>query len=411
MFCSVSVFASNLTERNVYGLISENFTGAMQECGYDVDNIRFLTWSGGGAAQPSCSDPISDVTAKEGKAYYRLTCGSVGSGAWAGCGYGFINASKADNPQNISRFKYLDFWIRKVSGNISQLQIGVKAGGANRLVSLSGKVDNSSTDWQHVVIDITSIATSAQLQDTLIPFLVDCANLTAQTKFDIDNVVLRTDSSSANFNITLKKVEDMQGAPDNPTQITWTEFSGWQAAAQYVEIDADKYSCAWTVRVWVNNGAANRNGLWAQGTEKEYVIPMCFRVYNGYLYNFIESPAGEASYLIGQSAASHHNLYDRGVNPNTDPGYYPWLWMKEYREINFANQEDVDSITIWDSTRGYHVAYPFDWTSGGKSGHSDGFVDFTGVDKTLRVYLGAGFGGAAGGITYTANVVFDLNYE
>lgn len=413
MFSSVSVFASNLTERNVYGLLSENFTGAMQECGYSIDNIMFLTWS---EWSPENNAPKSelktDTTAKEGKSYLRVTALSkTSAGSWSGCGYGFIDSSKQDNPQSINHFKYLDFWIRKVEGNLSQLKVGVKDT-ANKVVSLSGKVDNSSTQWQHVVIDITSLG--ANLQNTLIPFLVICDDLTAKTVFDLDNIVLRTDSSAANFNIILKKVEDMQGVPDNPTQITWLDsvfHNSWQAAGQYVEINADKYSYAWTVRIWLNNGSATRNGMWAQGTDKEYVIPMACRVYNGKLYNFIESPIGDASYLIGQSAASHHNLYDRGVNPNSDPGYYPWLWLKEYREIDFTKQEDVDSITIWDSARGYHAAYPFDWTSGGQSGHSDGFVDFTGVDKTLRIYFGGDFNSAAGGITYTANVVIDLNYE
>ena len=77
-----------------------------------------------------------------------------------------------------------------------------------------------------------------------------------------------------------------------------------------------------------------------------------------------------------------------------------------------------DTFTIWDSRKGFHVAYPFHWRAYDeeagvwKEGDSDGFEDLsTKIDKTLRVYFGGGFGGAAGGITYTSNVVFELNYE
>ena len=421
----VSVFADDtlpgstlLTTRNVYGVLSDNFTGAVQERGYDTDNIKYFMWSGGGAVPP-LSDGKSDATAKEGKNYVRITCNSVPSGGWAGFGYSFIDAGKTARTDNISRFRYLDFWIRKVEGNISQLQIGVGANG-DRVMSIDNKIDNDSTDWQHVVIDISGElgVNSSDLSSANYSFLAICSNVTTTTIFDVDNIVLRTGNLSADFNINLKKVEDMEGAPNNPTQITWTEFSGWQAAAQYVEIDADKYDgYNWTLKLYTNNGAKNRKGLWAQGTDREYNVPMCFRVYNGRLYNYIESPIGDASYLIGYSQ-SQEKMYDRGVNPNSDPGFYPWLWLREYSDLDLENsnpsivEDEISSITVWDSRKGYHVAYPFDWTSGGNSGHSDGFEELSAkVDKTLRVYFGGGFGGAAGGITYTSNVVFSLDYE
>ena len=396
-----------LATRNVYGILSENFTGAVQECGYDVDNIRFLTWGDEHGGKPPQSTPKSDATAKEGKSYLRITCDPDPSNGWEGCGYGFVYADLSNKMDNdVSRFKYLDFWIRKVEGNINQLQVGIKDG-ANKVVSLSGKVDNNSTEWQHVQIDISSY----NLQTVQMPLLILCNGLTATTRFDIDNVVLRTDSLSADFNITLKKVEDMEGAPNNPTQITWTNYNGWQAAAQYVEIDADKYGCGWKLRLYTNNGAKNKEGLWAQGTDKVYTIPMCYRVYNGRLYNFIESPMKNATYLIGQSSGEGNNLYDRGVYPNSDPGFYPWIWLREYTDLDLTKQENIDAITIWDSRRGYHAAMPF--FPEGSSVLSDGFDSNLAVkvDKTLRVYFGGGFGGAAGGITYTSNVVFELNYE
>ena len=128
------------------------------------------------------------------------------------------NGTELGTGLDISRFKKLSFWIRKVSGNINQLQVGVKADGANRVISLANVnvnggtgngVNNSSTEWQYVEIDLTSISTVNALKKTSLPLLVICDNLTANTEFDLDNVVLKTDSLSAAFNITLKNIEDM----------------------------------------------------------------------------------------------------------------------------------------------------------------------------------------------------------
>lgn len=419
VFGSVSVFASNLTERNVYGILSDNFTGAMQTTGQDIDNICFYTWAATNVCPKNSTQTYasSGVEAKEGKNFIKYLCRQKGSstddpGSWSGFGYAFVGSDNVKKISvNVSRFKYLDFWIKAEDGNIGELKVGMEQyNGTKALVSMSDYVDSSNTtDWQHVVINITNL--NLDLTAIALPFEVICDDLTKYTTFYIDNLVLRTGESSANFNVTLKKVDDMYGAPENPTEISWLSYSGWQAAAQYIEINADKYSYAWTVRMYVKNNGSGRNGLWAPGNDgNDYVIPMCFRVYNGYLKNVIESPIGEQSYLIGQSNGEGHNLYDRGVNPNSDPGFYPWLWMKEYSDIDFTKQSDIDDITVWDSSKGYHAALPF-FIDGDPNRPSDGFAEFTGVNKILRVYLGAGFGGAAGGIDYTATVVVDVNYE
>lgn len=445
VFVSGVAFASNLSERNVYGVLSDNFTGAMMNCGYDVDNLNYSTWSAWESWQvigqnelgediyanvnAPTVDPVSDGTAKEGKKFWRFSClPNSAAGSWSGFGFEFVAAdgkTALENGLDISRFKKLSFWIRKVSGNITQLQIGVKANG-NKVTSLSSVsgISNSSTEWQYVEIDLTNISTS-NLSKTTMPLLVICDNLTENTVFDLDNVVLITDSSSAAFNITLKDVDDMKDDtdfPDNPdNNIIWKSSvfqNSWRAACQYVEINADKcdrYSYAWTLRLYTNNGASNRKGLWTQGTNQEYVIPMCFRVCNGRLYNLPGNPFGGDTYLIGYSQ-SNEKMYDRGKYPNSDPGWdYPWLWMREYSDLardpnsNNILDSEIDSITIWDSKRGYHAQYPF--LPEGSSVLSDGFNEFEKIDKTLRVYFGGNFNEAVGGTTFTANVVFELNYE
>jgi len=286
------------------------------------------------------------------------------------------------------------------------LQVGINDGN-DKTISLSSYVSDTETGWQHCVIDLNTYG--ASLSQVKIPFLVICNNLTENTCFYLDNIVLRTNNSSASFNINLKSVEDMVNPDPSPTQIKWHENTvfqnSWQASSQYVELDMDMYSCAWKVRMWLNNGAKTRNGLYATLNGKDYVIPMCWRIYNGELVNQIGS--NKDSYLIAQSSKPEHNLYDRGRNPNSDPDYYPWFYFKEYRDINFGNSSDVEYITVWDSSRGYHASNPYT----NEHGYMDGFAEFNTINKKPRIYFGGDFNKAAGGLNYLANVVIELSYE
>lgn len=419
MFVSVFAFASNLTERNVYGIVSDNFTGALETCGESIDNICFYTWAdwwaddgkGGNILAPQ-SELVYDGSAKEGKTYKKFEClGPSGAGSWSGFAYAFVegdNTTKKENGVDIRHFRYLDFWIRKVEGNIRELSIGMEEyNGSKGLVSLADlNISSTTTNWQHVVIDLNTLG--VDLSKIALPFEVICDNLSGNTTFHIDNLVLRTDNSSATFNINLKSVEDMDNPEANPTQIKWDDSSvwrnSWQASKQYIELDADVYSCSWKVRMWVNNGAKGRNGLYGTLNGKDYVIPMCWRVFDGTLVNLVNTD--KATYLIGHD--SNYNLYDRGKTKDSNPNYdntkyFPWLYMKEYKDINFNKPEDLDYITVWDSSLGYH-GYS-------AANVGEGFYEFSKSVKKPKIYFGADFDQAAGGLNYTANVVVELSYE
>lgn len=402
VFCSVSAFASNLTERNVYGILSDNFTGAMQERGQSTDNIRFNTWAAKTA--PTSAVIVDTATAKEGKKYMKFDCkGSAGAGSYSGCSYTFVGSNNTTaQSTDISHFRYLDFWIKNGQGNIKDLKIGVTANGADKTVSMATYVSSATTSWQHVVIDLNALG--ADLTKVTNTFLVICNNLTSDTIFYVDNIVLRTGSTSASFNANLKKIEDMQNVPENPTQITWKTsvfHNSWQSCGQYLELDMDMYSYAWTVRIYTNNGGSGRGGLYASLGSKDYVIPMSWRVYNGTLVNEVGS--NKDTYLIKQSTKTHRNLYDYGKSPTGDPDYYPWLFFKDYSDIDFNDPVDVDYVTVWDSSLGYHG---FSAANVG-----EGFYEFNTVNKKPRIYFGGDFNSAAGNITYLANIVIQLNYE
>lgn len=403
VFVSGVAFASNLTERNIYGILSDNFSGALQERGQSTDNIRLNIWAE--LAPPSPVLMEDDPTGKEGWSYMKFVClrnGSGKAGGWSGLSYCFV---KSDNSTaqttDISHFRYLDFWIRLEHGNLKQLQVGVTSVGQNCTKSLNNLVTNTEGTWQHVVIDLTTLG--ANLSSVTNVFLVLCDALTVDTTFSVDNIVLRTNNSSTSFTATLKNVETMQNIPSNPNgHIIWKQsvfHNDWQAACQYVELDMDTYSCAWDVKIYTNNGGSGRGGLWAQGTEREYVIPMCWRVYNGELKNEL----GKDSYVIKQSTQSHHNLYDGLAKSGADVGWYTWFYMKDRSDVDFNNAGDVDYITVWDSSLGYH---------GEVNAVGQGFYDFgASVTKKPRIYFGGGFNEAAGNIDYTANIILEMNVE
>lgn len=437
VFGCVPVFANNLTSgRHVYGIISETFTGALQECGESVDNILCCPFSQYGAVTTKQDESV----VKEGK--YSVYCSIPKSditGQWAGLAYTFVKSDNRTaegrnigNNGNNKSFKYLDFWIKYKSGNTSEfnnLLVGVSdfnAGDGNDWCKKLSEtvVETDSDGWKHCVIDLDVISGS-NLSNIKNVFLIkEPTTSYGNVEFYIDNIVLRT-ADSGSFNVTLEKVEDMQNVPSmGDDEVKWTESAimskEWQAAGRYIKIDVDKYCNNLNIQMYVNNGAKGRNGLVGKKNNgdiavkpsgEEYVLPMCWRAYNGKLVNFVENPAVDATYLIAQSAAEDHNLYDYGVSKE-DPGYYPWFYMKEYKDINFADQKDVDYITIWNSSKGYHVANPFKWKDDKGVWHdSDGFSDFFKADRTLRVYLGTCFQEMAGGLNYTATIIVNGTYE
>lgn len=405
MFVSGVAFASNLTERNIYGILSDNFSGALQERGQSTDNIRLNVWAESASPSPTLME--NDPTGKEGWTYMKFTClkkgeTGVGAGGWSGISYCFVGSdNKTARSTDISHFRYLDFWIRLEHGSLTQLKVGITSVGQDCTMSMSNYVTNTEGTWQHVVVDLNTLG--ANLTSVTNAFLILCNDLTVDTTFSVDNIVLRTaDSSSANFNITLKNIETMQNIPSNPNgNIIWKQsvfHNDWQAACQYIELDMDKYSCAWTVRIYTNNGGTGRGGMWAQGTEKEYVIPMCWRA----TVKELKNEPGKESYIIAQSTAAHHNLYDAGLSQNVDEGYYTWFYMKDSADLNFNDAGDLDYITVWDSSLGFH---------GEVNAVGEGYYDFQSINRKPRIYFGGGFNEAAGGITYVGNVVLEYNLE
>lgn len=439
MFLSVSAFASNLTERNVYGILSENITGATFYNSQSQDNIGIWAESSLGDWTAVAAVEVSSAPAfvLEGRKSWEIVMdrwneynSNFQGTYYAVVVFPFITATsrppeegaQVEQATDISHFKYLDFWIKPKKGDVTKILVGI-SDTADRCATLESLGVTNEQTWQHVELDITSLP-GVQLSAVKKPFLLKTVNgeLDQNTVFYVDNVVLRTDSPSASFKATLKDIESMQNIPSNPDgNIIWkqTAFRNaqwpWQSACQYIELDMDMCSPSWTVTIYSDNGGHGRGGMWAQGTDMEYVVPMCWRAYNGE----IGAPqSGKPSYFIKQSTASHSNLYDGLATRGVDTGYYTWFYMKDKADIDFNDAGDLDYITVWDSSLGYHGEvnavgkgfYAFTKETGEFDNEGNPITVPT-VEKKPRIYLGGGFGNAAGGITYIGNIVIKLNNE
>lgn len=436
MFLSVSVFASDLlTERNVYGLLSENYTGATMYNSESEDNLGFWVGSALGEWNAVAAVQVSSAPAfaLEGNTYWEIVFDrwdNTTENYWASVAFPFVDSPSTwpdktgfhnveVEATDISHFKYLDFWVKPKTGDITKVLVGI-SDGADRCVTFGSLHITNEQVWQRVHLDITNL--SANLSAVKKPFLlVANSQLDQNTSFFVDNVVLNTGSPSASFKATLKNIESMQNIPANPNgNIIWkqTAFRNaqwpWQSACQYVELDMDMCSPAWTVRVYTNNGASGRNGMYATVGGKDYVVPMCWRAYNGEL----GTQSGKPSYFIKQSTAAHSNLYDGRATNGVDTGYYTWFYIKDQEDIDFNDAGDLDYITVWDSSLGYHGEvnavgkgfYAFTKETGEFDNEGNPITVPT-VEKKPRIYFGGGFGNAAGGCTYVGNIVIDLNYE
>ncbi len=377
-------FADNLADKYVYSLFNENFNGATQEAGTVYDNIKYNVWNGGGNSRPVV-DIVADSTAKEGNKYYSCAVSSTTNG-WSGFCYTFVTgSSNAETRRDISAFSTLEFYIRPKTGDVSNIQVGV-TDSADRTVSLSSLgVNNSSHTWQKCTINLTGLP-SVNLTNIKNTFLFITSNLTAT--FDLDSIVLKR-SSSGSFDAVLKNISDSSST----TKITWNETvlgSSWTAANQYIELSLDKFeSDTWKIKIYTNNGSASKNGLVAV-TDETKIIPMCWRISK----NTLPNSDGD-TLQIAQSGAPNYALYDRGKSA-TDPSYYPWFYM-----VDFAEHESGDYDVAW-SYKGFH---------GAKDENYWGMMDMSKEGIYPKVYLGADFTNALGGLTYRANVKLELFNE
>lgn len=392
MLSAGAVFADNLADKHIYSFYTDNFNGAALDSFRDNDNVIMSIWGGGDSwpAIISTTTIVGEFKPKEGPYYYD--CSLTGAaGGWSGFCFTFakLGYDEDENPinvattKNISAFSSLEFWIRPKTGDVSNIQVGI-TDTANKAVSLSSLgVDNSSHTWQKVTVPF-SLLTGADLTSVKNVFLFLTDTITAT--FDLDGMVMRR-SSEGSFDAVLKNRSDDLPA----SKITWDQTvfgSSWTASNQYIDLSLDTLTnYSWAIKIYTNNGSASKSGLVAT-TDATKVLPMCWRI------NKVKLPNGADTLLIAQGQAPDYNLYDAGQGPSD---YYPWFYFKDA-----AANDITDYIIAW-SYNGFHGAVGADYFYGMREMQVEGIYP--------KIYIGADFTNALGGLDYSSNIRLELSYE
>lgn len=406
-----TAFAGNIG-RNVYGALCESLSGVTFSKNLD-DSVDFFFWGnmqGGGSSEERTDGP------KEGLKYTRLFLSNASY--WGGCGITFINSSNQEALRDMSAYYNgeLRFSV-KINNNVNyeKFKVGIKINSTNivfPLSSFSGFDPNKLNQWQDVSLKLNSTThahiTSTNMARTSFLFIISydqCAQgeTSANINMDVDYIRWVKPNSSGAFNVTVKNVSDNSTA--GTSNIVWNSNNfqtGWAVAEQYLEVDYDNDAHNnWDVKLYVNNGSAERNGLYATTARgQEVVLPMCWRASERTL------PYSDANGAHTTQIAEAYNeegdywfLYDAG---NGDKGYVPWLYMQDLAA--FKTNKDINYSTLMGyRTGGYHA---YSGVYGGAPSQN-GFYSGSKVD----VYFGANCRNAAGGLRYTGNICVVLTYE
>lgn len=401
-----SVFSANVGIRSVYGIFSETYNGAKYGMpATDADAIGLYVWNNTFEVKESTTTPY----AYEGNKYYNITVKSIaGNDGWR---WGVV----AFTPTNTSGYKnmssyyngYLKFRARSNNATVKNYQIGLNIGGSEVWVkTLASAVGGFTNDgeWHEISIPLNTTTnaslTSANMANTTQLFLLKSAdaNLVLGDSVDIDNIVW-VKSTVGSFTSSLKRVSDHVSVVG--TTMTWNGGStagnnaGWLVSDQYIELDLDMYvtNKTWTVTIYTENGATDKNGLISQYNKK---VPLCWRASDFDIPYEVGSDT--RTFTIGEIVVSTAttNLYDAGSvhNPN-EAEYWCWFWMVDKAQ-NYSGEYNL----IWNNS-GFHSA--------------SNTGEFYGMNQTLgiypKIYLGARFINVLGG-HYTATITVEFTgYE
>lgn len=406
-----AAYAGNIG-RHVYGAYAESISGPNYDKNVYVDeSARMFQWG-------TLSTSSRTVSAAEGLTYTRC---SVNGASWGGGGVTFVVRSSStnepvDTTRNMSAYYggKLKFLVKINTADCENIPVGIKVGGVNVVFPLNSRVfsgfDSSKLNqWQEVSMNLNSTTdsriTSASMAATSYLFLVsyDSNVLHSGLLLDFDYVRWIKSGGSGSFDVTVKKVSDSSTV--STSNITWassTFQTDWKVAEQYLEINYDKDSSTnnWNVKLFVNNGSKDRNGLYAIKSGREYVLPMCWRAtpealpysdyYGNHTYQIAE---GEATGPDGK----YKYLYDSGSS-STESSV--WLYMHDLKELTTDKDKDYSTVMGY-KTGGYH-AYSGVYGSTSNSGYYAG--------SKVCLYLGADCN-AAGGLKYQGNILVVLEYE
>lgn len=378
LFATSFTFAGNIG-RAVYGIYTENYTGiGINNAAAGNDNIAVYA---GGTISEITSDKFDGIKTYQfgntGWVSFAFANGAQDMSAYTG---GRINFSAKAGSDMSGKLNSVYIKIEDSEG-VKQIQFSsssVKMLGSNSTGVLADE------NWHSYYIELSSFP-SLQLSSIKGPLQISS---NASGTILVDYVYwTKAPSATRAFNVTVKNISDNQITEN----ITWTQSAyrqSWTASQQYIELDLDRESANWYVRIYLDNNKDTRNGLYCVDGGEDIVLPMAWRMRPDLL------SSGNFTLLIGEN--NDGGLYDKGL----EPGGTDWYTWSPIKEIHDTTVEEYDYVTIW-SLRGIHTVVRY----------HDSYDPLSNYEKKPKIYFAADCSNAIGGLEYEANVVTELVYE
>lgn len=409
-FVAVNVaFADEPADRNCYAVFAESLTGVHWDAdSSDIDAMYYEVWQG------VQSNPDRTDTPKEGNRYFKFIW-TVSSG-WTGLGFSCNKTKYRDMSHYMGG--NIKFYARSSNSKVLNCKVGIILdvdGVETKCYKTLGELGfKANGSWEDLSFPLNSSNNSKIKSENLKKmkyffYMSQDSNLEAGNSIDIDFIrYVKSSTTKAAFNVNLYSVSDKNKQQKlSSKEITWSADTfrnindewDYAIAEQFLEVDYDNDTYNnWDVKLYVNNGSSDRNGLY--GTTKsgqDVVLPMCWRASEKTLP--YTDGYGSHTVKIGetQDASEEYYLYDKG-NGNRD--FRPWLYMQDLKALK--TDKDKDYSTIMNSKNGYH-GYSGEYGSSSNSGYYSGSL--------VNVYFGADCRKALGGLKYTGNICVVLTYE
>jgi hypothetical protein len=218
--------------------------------------------------------------------------------------------------------------------------------------------------------------------------------------FDYVRWVKEDAPTGCSIDVKVKNVSD--NTTVSTSTISWNSnkyYKSWQVAEQYLEIDYDSDTSTqnWNVKLYMNNGSKNRNGLYVTKNTIDYVMPMCWRACE-YVLPYDDADSKHHTLQIAEGHNETYDyfyLYDSGSSDQTPV----WLYMQDLTALDTDKAKEYSTVMGY-KTGGYHAF------SGNTEIPGNGYYP----GSKINLYLGANCD-VAGGLKYEGKIVVALEYE
>ena len=396
VFSSLS-FSAPKPARNVYGVFSESSSGAVIDApasNMNAVTVDYWEWNN------FSLDTVSDGGAIEGKEYWKI---ENGAGNYGAIGLGLKNA--LDMGKNGSKKEYtcIKFFVKSSYSKMANFKVGIVANGKTYSKKI-GELGGFSADgnWHELSFPLNDYLNDLSNVTNLFFFQLggtgETVNYHEGDTIFFDNIRWVRDEEGGEYSVTVKAVSNNDTVV-NASSITFSSSlfrQSWAIAEQYLEIEYDKDSPNWKVMLYVDNGSADRNGMYAVKNGQQYgeVLPMCWRASEKIL-----SDSSESTTKIGEDFdGKNYYLYDKG---NGDKDFRCWLYMQDLVALETDKDKDYSTVMGY-SAGGYH-AYSGEYGKFSNSGYYSG--------SKVSLYFGANCKEAVGGLEYKGKVCVVLVHE